>query len=122
MLLRLIAPVLFAAIASANASSHPFVSGEPMKFPPQSTGVVDDLVRLYSVNCKAEEHAVQMQCIELLQKRGAECEPRPSATFQTQAYYKAWAVEFSRCLFPRPICRGVEVTSLEECSDNGGDP
>lgn len=120
-----IAAVMFSLALAASAASSPtgpagaFDPGEPMRFPLRSEGVVEDLVRLYGVNCRSAEAEVASGCLALLEQRGASCAPKPPEVFETRQAYAAWAKGFAACLMPRPLCAGREVASIDECGAQG---
>lgn len=86
-----------------------------MEFPIRSDGISEDLVKRYLVNCESDNEAVTNKCRNLMEERGRVCGPKPAAVVETEADYKQWAKKFSGCLFPKPICAGVEVDSLARC-------
>ncbi len=112
---------MLASAASAAESVHAFVPGQPMQFPMSSAGVADDLVRLLSVNCNADDSSVESSCKNLLRERAENCGPQPPDVFKSKKSYQSWAKSISSCLFPRPICRGKEVSSPDECKASRGE-
>ena len=101
---------LHSAVVAGN-----FVPGEAMVFPMKSEGVPVGLAKAYEVNCKAKDPEITQRCEAMLRKRGIECQPKPPEVFETKNDYSVWATEFSKCVFKKPICAGVEVASDEEC-------
>ena len=114
-LLQLIVGITFGTSLSSAEDVASFVPGEKMVFPMKSEGVPENLAKLYEVNCKAKEPEITQRCESMLQTRGRECEPKPPEVFETKNDYSTWSAEFSKCLFVKPICAGVEVGSDEEC-------
>jgi hypothetical protein len=100
---------------SAEEDVTDFTPGEKMVFPMRSEGVAVDLARLYAVNCRSKDPNITVKCENMVRKRGMECEPKPPEVFESKNDYKLWATEFSRCVFPLPICGGLEVTSDKDC-------
>jgi hypothetical protein len=107
--------IAFGANAQSAAAPGNFVPGEEMLFPMKSEGVPAGLAKAYEVNCKAKDPQITQKCEVMLRKRGIECEPKPPEVFETKNDYSVWATEYSKCVFKKPICGGVEVTSDEEC-------
>ena len=118
--LVLLSPV-FSPATSAAEPVHAFVPGQPMRFPMSSAGVAEDLAKLLSVNCKTDDVSIQARCEALLRERAENCGPQAPAVFDSSTSYKAWAKSHSICPFPRPICRGIEVASLDECNDSSSE-
>ncbi len=115
-ILAILILLAFPVFANADTQAQNFIPGEPMRFPMKSAGVADNLVELYSVNCKAEDISVQSNCLALLEERGDSCTDQPPEIFEDIDSYRAWASDFSACVFPRPICNGVEVRNERQFS------
>jgi len=114
-LLLLSVGIAFGTDVQSAVVAGNFVPGEAMVFPMKSEGVAVSLAKAYEVNCKAKDPQITQRCETMLRKRGIECQPKPPEVFETKNDYSVWATEFSKCVFKKPICGGVEVTTDEEC-------
>jgi hypothetical protein len=108
------------AVASGMAGARApdvseFVPGQKMNFPIESAGVLDDYGRRLLVNCRTTNAAIEQACIAKLSERIATCQGGEPAVFETRESYAVTARRFGGCVMPIPICRGVEVSSIEEC-------
>ena len=103
-------------LPSAASAVNDFRPGEEMIFPLKSKGVSEQMVKAFSVNCKSKVSERTAACEALLQKRGAECSAIPPEVFDDKGEYRLWAGQFTKCIFPKPICAGVEVSSAAECA------
>ena len=119
--MRLLPFLMFSACIATCANLHSaenvtdFVPGEKMVFPMRSAGVATDLAKMYLVNCKSKDSQITKTCELKVRTRGTECGPKPPEVFESKEQYKSWAMEFSSCIFEKPICGGVEVSTEQEC-------
>jgi len=119
--MRLLPLLVFSAGFAASTNLHSaenvadFVPGEKMVFPMRSAGVATDLASMYLVNCNSKDTQITQACELKVRIRGTECGPNPPEVFESKEEYKSWAMKFSSCIFEKPICGGVEVSTEQEC-------
>ncbi len=119
--MRLLPLLMFSACITTGTNLHSaenvtdFVPGEKMVFPVRSAGVATDLAKMYLVNCRSKDSQITKTCELKVRTRGIECGPKPPEVFESKEQYKSWAMEFSSCIFEKPICGGVEVSTEQEC-------
>ena len=99
-ILAILILLAFPVFANADTQAQNFIPGEPMRFPMKSAGVADNLVELYSVNCKAEDISVQSNCLALLEERGDSCTDQPPEIGSSAEF----------------VGRGVMISSETACS------
>ena len=119
--MRLLPFLMFTACIATCTNLHSaenvtdFVPREKMVFPMRSAGVATDLAKMYLVNCKSKDSKITKTCELKVRTRGTECGPKPPEVFESKEQFKSWAMEFSSCIFEKPICGGVEVSTEQEC-------
>ena len=111
----LIAALLACPLPGVAGGVNEFVPGEPMVFPMRSRGVPEQLVRALQVNCRSVDPGIAASCEQALQRRGSSCAAVAPDVFADREQYTQWAGRFGKCLLPRPICAGVEVSTMAEC-------
>lgn len=99
---------------AATAPLH--VPGKPLAFPVDAASVLEALGRQLLANCESAEPAMRKACLDRLGARAVGCFAGPDV-FDDLEQYKAAAKRYTRCVMPRPLCRGIEVTDLrrERC-------
>jgi hypothetical protein len=108
--------LLTAGCASCSKVDAPdFVPGQKMVFPTQSAGVLNYIGQKMLINCKSDNADIQEACLAKFEQRIATCNVSEPSVFKTKSQYKGYARDYLKCVMPKPVCRGVEVTSLDQC-------
>jgi hypothetical protein len=120
-LLSLVIAASFSAFAGELAPPHQL--GKHMTFPVDATSTLDNLGRSIIVNCQTDDTRVKEACIARIESRIASCDRGDRKIFHDIDQYNEVARTFLRCVFPLPVCKGVEIRSEREnrrfCSKQG---
>ncbi len=92
-----------------------FVPGQRMIFPINSAGVLDDLGRLYMINCKSSDPAIEQSCAARMSERIQSCQGSEPPILESKEHYRVIARTFAQCIMPIPLCNGREVASMAAC-------